>query len=975
MLREKHFRQLLISLCIIGGFLFLLINKGISVKANEDLSNRKVLFISSYSEDFMSVPDQRRGVEDILTSLGIEVNFEYMDSKRFDTVENYQLFYDLIRYKLSMRAPYDGIIVGDDNALQFALVHKEELFPDTPITFLGINDLRRARKAAEDPYITGVVEETSMKENIEIASKFNPKATKVLAIVDGSLTGRGNRQQFHTYEKDFPHLQFSNINVSNYSFDELGEVLESIDEDTIILYFSMYVDKNGVNITIPEAIKILKEHIPYPIYRSEIGGVGQGILGGKMISYYESGKIAASMLVEVFLGTPIETIDMVDESPNYYTFDYALLKEYGINLRLLPKNSILINKEPTFYEENKTLVLRTLTFIGVLLLIIIIVTYDNMKRRIIEKKLQESHEELTQAFEEVTAQEEELRTQYEVIQNNIEEINLLNHKYNVAIEGTNSAVWELNLVDETLEYSSNSIHMVEDSLITKITIRQLHASMEEKNSKKLEEEFTLYINGEKEELNIELDFMNQEGEVRWMLIRGKGIPDENGTINIIHGITLDITELKEKEILIEHMAKHDTLTDLPNRQAFMEKLGWELKEGNKGAVLLMDINNFKRANDTLGHVFGDGVLKEAGRRMSALCNDNYQIFRFGGDEFLVLIKEDDRKVIETYISQTLGLFEKPINLNGREYSVTFSIGISLYPSDSDNIEQILMNSDISMYHAKRIGRNSYIFYNEQIQQEITKQAKIEEILQRALKEDGFVLYYQPQVNITSGEIIGFEALIRLKNHAIPPDVFIGVAESEGLINEVGRWVTKEAIRQIAVWREEGKEMKPVSINFSWKQISDLGYYDYVVSLLERYNVSPEYLVIEMTESILIGETESTLSLLEDMRKLGIKLALDDFGTGFSSLNYLTYLPMDKIKLDKSLCEKFLNGATTALKDLISFIHSLNFDVIAEGIEEEEQVIKLKDSGCDCIQGYFFSKPLPPSQLEDIYDRNMLKNKF
>lgn len=933
---------------------------------------KRVLFISSYNENFLSVPDQINGIREIFDPLNIQLDIEYMDTIRFETKENIRLFYDLIKYKTEYLKPYDAVIVGDDSALQFAMDYQEDLFKNLPIVFLGVNDYDRAERAGANPYITGIVEEMFLKDNIGFGLKINPDAKRVVAVVDDTMTGKGDKVQFYKNEGIFKQLSFEDINVSKYSFQELESVFENIGDDTILLYLSMYTDKNGDTLTIPEAADILREHTQVPILRAEVGGVGQGILGGKMVSYLESGKLAAHMLLEVFGGTPIESLSIVTDSPYVYTFDYELLHEYQIDMSLIPEGAVLINKKTSFYEEHQQLVFHIILVLLLFIVIVIILSIDNIKRRRMEKDLQASHEELTQTFEELTASEEELRAQYDIIQEHTEEIETLNQKYSVAIESTDSAVWEYNICTGKMQISKKFIHDINISLNEQEDINKVfELLLAEEEKQKLIEEFNLYMDGKKEEINANLVIIDENQAKRWVLVRGKGIKDINNEIKLIHGIILDISKMKEQEEYIEYLAIHDYLTNLPNRLHFMNRLREALALQKKGAVLLLDLDNFKSINDMLGHFYGDKMLQEIAYRLLDITDEKLFVSRFGGDEFLILIRDEfKRENIEAYVHKIIELFHEPIILNDRENYINFSIGISRFPADSDNIDQLMMNADTAMYCVKRDGKNSYMFYNYHMLDDLRDKSEIEMILRNTLKEEGFALYYQPQVNVASGEVVGFEALLRIKNYRLSPAKFIAVAEESGQIQEIGRWVTAEAIRQIADWKKKGYALKPVAINFSSKQINDSGYINFLEDTLYQYGIDSSCLEIEITESILIEKTGTTIDFLNRLKSIGIRIAMDDFGTGYSSLNYLTFIPVDKIKLDKSLCEKFLSlDNIGVMNSLIALVHSLELVITAEGIEDMEQFNRLKSGGCDYIQGYLFSKPLEKEEIEKIYNYN------
>ncbi|NLZ80308.1 MAG: EAL domain-containing protein [Clostridiales bacterium] len=821
--------------------------------AKEDVSEAKVLFISSYSERFNTVPEQIKGLKEVFDANKITMDIEYMDAKRFDKPEDVENFYKLLAYKINKLQPYDVIVVGDDNALQFALDYQEELFQEIPIVFLGINDFDRANLAVNRGSFSGVIEKVPLEENIELALSFNPKATKVVGIVDNTLTGIGDKRQFYNMASLFPDLIFETINSSEYTLGDVAYKLSMLEDDTIILYQSMFVDKNGVQLTIEEASAFIYKNTKVPVYRTAIGGVGEGLLGGIRVSYSDSGRVTARMVVDILNGASIENIDMIDESPKQYFFDYNIIKEYEINENLIPEDAIIINREIGFYEENKEYVLGAAILVLLLLTISVVLAIDNVKIRKAEKELMESNEELAVTYEELTAQEEELRAQYNTIGENLENIQELNKK----------------------------------------------------NDK---------------------------------------------------------------------LARYDYLTNLPNRNEFSNIIKKEINKNRPFAVMLLDIDNFKKINDSLGHVYGDEILKEVANRFREIMDEKVFISRFGGDEFLILVtEEDEEEKIQVYIKKINEVFEKSFIQGMKENHLSCSIGVTLYPKDDLDLNQLMMNADTAMYKVKQNGRNNYLFYNDEMKKELKKRMDIESILREALKNDGFKLVYQPKVEVQTGIISGFEALLRLKNYNISPAYFIEIAEESDIILEISRWVTRETIQEVSKWKNKGFELKPISINFSAKQLRDLEYVQFLKEALEEYQVEAKFLEIEITENVLLENTDSTMKYLNQLRDVGTKIVLDDFGTGYSSINYLTYLSVERVKLDKSLCDRFLElNNTKVIDSIISLVHGLDMEITAEGIEKPEQYYRLREAGCDYIQGYLFSKPLDIEEIDKIYNMNMLK---
>lgn len=431
-----------------------------------------------------------------------------------------------------------------------------------------------------------------------------------------------------------------------------------------------------------------------------------------------------------------------------------------------------------------------------------------------------------------------------------------------------------------------------------------------------------------------------------------------------------VEKINSQKRYINFLAEHDPLTNLPNRRLFNEMLTQTIESGKSGAVLMLDLDNFKGMNDTLGHIFGDKVLRHISKKLEDMAGPNLFISRFGGDEFTLLYEMDDvNDDLTELINKLFEVISEKFYIDQTDVKVEFSIGISKFPNDSTNINDLIMYADMALYDVKENGKNGYSFFNEGMAKHIIYRQSIKNILNEAVEYDGFKMVYQPQVEIPSGEIIGYEALIRLKKHKISPTEFITLAEEDSTIIKIGRIVVKLVVEQMNKWKEIGLELKPISINFSTIQLQDHAYKRFLFEQLEKYNIDPKLIVIEITESIFLENKDATINFLNELRASGIKIAVDDFGTGYSSLSYLTFLPIDTIKLDRSLNVKFLELENIAVMDsLIALAHSLNLKVVAEGIEEREQVKRLIVGKCDIIQGYYFSGPLEADNVVINYDK-------
>lgn len=425
-------------------------------------------------------------------------------------------------------------------------------------------------------------------------------------------------------------------------------------------------------------------------------------------------------------------------------------------------------------------------------------------------------------------------------------------------------------------------------------------------------------------------------------------------------------EIIQQKQHIEHVAFHDELTGLVNRQGFIKEISKKLIEETKGAILLIAIDNFKSINNTLGHQMGDQIIKTIANILRDLSK-NVSVCRFSGDEFVIYFSNlKDLTEIDLLIDQMMNRLKESVIVEDKKVHITASIGVSIYPNDAIDVDTLIKNADSAVFKVKARGKNGYLYFNEGMTEEILKKSEIESFLRKAIDEDWFELVYQPQVSLKTGQVVGLEALLRINKSAYGPDVFIPIAETSGLILPIGRWVAEAAIKQMAIWREQGHGLKTIAINFSPVQLRDTGFHTFLSQLLETYNVPSELIEIEVTENILIDNMNEALEYLNRFKEMGIRLTLDDFGTGFSSLSYLSTLPISKVKLDKSVIWKYTSGAQDGvIKNLMALFKSFDLALVAEGVEDQSMVSQLQICGVELVQGYHFSKPVDVSKVYDV----------
>lgn len=441
----------------------------------------------------------------------------------------------------------------------------------------------------------------------------------------------------------------------------------------------------------------------------------------------------------------------------------------------------------------------------------------------------------------------------------------------------------------------------------------------------------------------------------------------------------DVTHRKQIEEQIWHQAHHDTLTDLPNRLLFDEHLSLALarakRKQGKCAILFLDLDRFKLINDTLGHSNGDLLLQLVAQRLQEGLYEGDTIGRLGGDEFLILLPElTHEEDAATVAEKIIGFFAEPFYLDTHEVFVSPSLGISLYPSDGENIGTLLKHADTAMYHAKEQGRNNYQFFTKELNKKIHDRLTVENDLRKALDRKEFVLHYQPLVDLISGQLVGVEALIRWQppqGGLVSPEVFIPIAEETGLIVQLGERVLREACRQNLAWQQKGYPPHRISVNISARQFRESDFVETITRILEETGLDPQWLELEITESIAMEQGENTIRQLRQLQEFGIQIAIDDFGTGFSSLNSLRRLPLTTLKIDQVFIREIGNDCNgeAVLRSIIHLAKDLKLRIVAEGVEEQEQLDFLKRENCDEMQGYLFCKPLPCEEIEELFKSN------
>ncbi|MGE5605985.1 MAG: EAL domain-containing protein [Bacteroidota bacterium] len=588
-----------------------------------------------------------------------------------------------------------------------------------------------------------------------------------------------------------------------------------------------------------------------------------------------------------------------------------------------------------------------------------------------EKQLRQSHEQLAALNEEITASEEELRANFEELFESQQQLRESEERYSLVVEAAGIGIWDWDSQTGRWFFSAECRRILEiNPHSDQEFFREIQRRIHPEDLEAVIQSWKAYHNVKTGHYEIEHRILLPNGEVRWVHALIKAVRKMNGQMIRMAGSYLDITKLKEYQEQLQHLAYHDVLTGLPNR-LMMHSYWAENFAGCKSlktAIFFLDTDNFKLINDTLGHNFGDQLIVAIGSRLQSLLGQGLMVFRIGGDEFILFRSYfTEISEVEATAIQILQSFTEPFELENKRVHITVSIGITIYPDHAVEAVDLLKNADIAMFKAKELGKNRYVIFDPGLQMVVDERMQLEKNLRDALYKEEFRLYYQPQVDPRTGKVSGFEALLRWISPElgmVSPYKFIRIIEETGMIVQLGTWALEQACSFIKRLQLITGVQFLVSINVSIIQLMQDNFVRQVLEILDKYQVNPEFIELEITESILIESFDTIYEKLSSLRENRVRIALDDFGKGYSSLNYLCQLPISTLKIDKSFIDNIgdVNKEKIITGDIVAIGHKIGMAVVAEGVETWEQVDYLLNHGCDKIQGYFYSKPIPEEEV-------------
>ncbi|MBK1836531.1 EAL domain-containing protein [Azospirillum sp. YIM B02556] len=931
--------------------------------------SRTVLILHSYHQGYEWTDGQASGISVTLAAAApnaLAIPY-YLDWKRFPDPSGIERLRALIAYR-HPKGTVDAIVSTDDAALSFALELRREIYGPVPLVHGGVLPISARRLTEGEVNVVGVDETKDVDGTLRMAVAVNPRLRHLFILRDHTETGIGLDAEIDALLADgrFPAGVERQI-LPDLPFARLEERLAALPPDSAVLLGTYATDSEGMVLPPEQFLELMSRKSSVPIYGLQENLLGHGIAGGSLLSAQEHGRAVGGLAAALVNGAPTARPSAETRQSVIRAADYRQMQRHGLDpARLMPLDR-LVNKPFSFMETYRWLVV---TVGGVLLLLfgmVLVLSFALRERRIAEAALQLSNEALSDSRRQLQAKVVELTASREALCEGERRMRLV-------AEASRDIIWTWDVVKDSRVLSGRVQELLGIDMLGIDSWAAWFERIHPDDRLQAQEALSRHLSGELPEYRTEYRVRHRDGGYLWLYATGKALFDGHGNPTMMGGSYTDITAQKRQQEWLDHLAHFDSLTGLPNRlrlEQHVDRLIADTKaSGNAGtlALLFLDMDNFKFINDGFGHKVGDELLMMLGERIRKGAGDGRFIARPGGDEFVVVVQDGeggDPAEVARRLEQAMAA---PFPVEGQHFFVTCSVGIARYPWDGRCFDDLLQNADTAMYRAKESGRGRICTFTADMNRNVVERMRLLSRVRLAFDRQAFTLHYQPQVATADGRVRGFEALVRWTDAElgpVSPDRFIPVCEDSGLIIPLGLWVLETACIEAVGLACRGAGEVTMSVNMSAVQLAQHDFVPRVLEVLARTGLPPHRLELEITESQMIGSLDAAIGKLNALRQAGIQIALDDFGTGYSSLTYLRTLPINTLKLDKAFIDDVHRRADA--RGLVSSIsriaHDLNRSVVAEGVEEAGQWEVLSLMGCDLIQGYFVSRPLPADRID------------
>lgn len=893
-----------------------------------------VLLIMSYDENEANTSLARQGVTDVLENSKVDVDVVYMDAYNAPIGSDaYNAFVSQLRQRVTQHGQYGAVICADDEALYFMENNHSQLFPSTPVVFFGINDFNHAAHAVTSGYMTGMVEQSYAASMMEAAYGLMPEATSFTVIVDDTPAGIGNRAQFQQALQAFEGMTAHYINASNLTRAELAENIAGTGKDTIVFYLDATTDRYGNVYSMEDTVTYLTSACPSPVFRTSIGGVGNGICGCGLLDPEYDGNRAAQMAIQVLNGTRPVDMPLVTDGTQGYVFDHQVLRAHGLSYALLPSGATIVNRD--------VLSFNTFMMVLVPLVLIAIGIFFFMSYR----RIGRNH-----AMEQA------------------QQVAVMNQPVKQPVAKAPKKNADQQKQEKRVPTSVKKKKQKQQR-------RQQQNKQQKQESKPKDEKRAARAKTE-DAPDAPASGAGDASGAPVASASDHAIPASDAGTAPASGAGDALRASRgpqETRPLQEDAAKDETAETASVSTHPGHDMQWlaHFLESDSGdqvsSMLEVELYGVPASGKTLSKEAEEQVMNVLGERLEGI--EKVFLVRRSDTTYLLGLANEvtpgsqQLEFIEYLLRQSIGV-------DGEVVEFATCIGIINRQGDMAP-DEMVEGASFALHQARQLGgSNGLAFFDSDMKHAMEDREEIAEVLRRAIAHEDFIVFYQPQVDLIANDVAGYEALVRLKSNAYPPSQFVLVAEMEGLICDIDRIVAKRAIEQLAKWKKRNKRLRPVSINFSPMHIAhDDDFVAYLLDLLDRNDIPPEYVKIEITEGLFNEDPKKAEALLKRLIDKEITIALDKFGMDYTSLSDISSVPSALVKIDKSFVDTFLvDGNDANFEQLVRVAHGLGKRVIVVGIEKKWQLEICRELKCDIVQGYYFSKPLLPENAVQFKPR-------